>query len=424
MQLLIGSSVVMVGQPSVLAETVLDNRPTIALSASSGQHGQLAESLYNMVLGSLSGLNRFEIVDRPRLDALVVERGKTSHGRELPGSPSKLSLQFDYGIDFVTKNQETYTDTQGKSTVYYTESWQGYLKVVNVATGTIYKHLKIDSSGTATDGFINAHTAARNGFIHRMTEQVKESFKVEAQVIGRTDRVIKMNVGSDSGVRENDVFEVIRYGLPTLDPTSGEVLGVETDTIGKVLVSRTFPRYSEAYIVRGTYKLKVKDQLREAPRQGNVSLAVVGATEVVSVSYSDGKSNATTTLALMPQLVLTLTALLPQSGIEIGPALSVGTLGFGSAANSLIGDAGIMTSYPLVPEMISFYGVGGVGGWGITGSAGSNYLNLFGGLGLRAHVIGGLAAFGEARYRQRGGSAASNYSWGGMSIQSGLSYTF
>ena len=71
-----------------------------------------------------------------------------------------------------------------------------------------------------------------------------------------------VNVGSEAGVKEGDDFTVIRAGEVIKDPDTGEVLGANETTVGRVRITAVMgPRLSKAAPVSGAV-FKVGDVLK------------------------------------------------------------------------------------------------------------------------------------------------------------------
>ena len=80
-----------------------------------------------------------------------------------------------------------------------------------------------------------------------------------AKVVGST---LYVNVGSEAGVKEGDEFTVIRAGDVIKDPDTGEVLGANETTVGRVRITAVMgPRLSKAAPVSGAV-FKVGDVLK------------------------------------------------------------------------------------------------------------------------------------------------------------------
>jgi hypothetical protein len=80
-----------------------------------------------------------------------------------------------------------------------------------------------------------------------------------AKVVGST---LYVNVGSEAGVKEGDEFTVVRPGEVIKDPDTGEVLGANESTVGRVRITAVVgPRLSKAAAVSGTV-YKVGDVLK------------------------------------------------------------------------------------------------------------------------------------------------------------------
>ncbi|HSE63214.1 MAG TPA: CsgG/HfaB family protein [Thermoanaerobaculia bacterium] len=80
-----------------------------------------------------------------------------------------------------------------------------------------------------------------------------------AKAVGST---LYVNVGSEAGVKEGDEFTVIRAGEVIKDPDTGEVLGANESTVGRVRITAVMgPRLSKAAPVSGAV-FKVGDVLK------------------------------------------------------------------------------------------------------------------------------------------------------------------
>jgi curli biogenesis system outer membrane secretion channel CsgG len=111
--------------------------------------------------------------------------------------------------------------------------------VVKLAASLSKKHLSTSGLGGASDA---------SGISGKI-----------ARVDGGT---IYLNVGSEAGVKAGDEFNVVRMGAPIKDPDTGEVLGQNETTVGRVRVDKVMgPRLSTAHRVSGG-EFKAGDALK------------------------------------------------------------------------------------------------------------------------------------------------------------------
>jgi hypothetical protein len=74
---------------------------------------------------------------------------------------------------------------------------------------------------------------------------------------------IYVNVGSEAGIKEGDEYDVYRAGEAIKDPDTGEVLGANESTVGRVRITAVMgPRLSKAAPVSGAV-FKVGDVLKK-----------------------------------------------------------------------------------------------------------------------------------------------------------------
>lgn len=67
----------------------------------------------------------------------------------------------------------------------------------------------------------------------------------EGRVIELLPNGCHINIGTEQGLADGDVLEVVRKGREVVDPVTGEVLGVKDEMIGTMQVSNAYEKFSE-----------------------------------------------------------------------------------------------------------------------------------------------------------------------------------
>lgn len=85
-----------------------------------------------------------------------------------------------------------------------------------------------------------------------MSRKIINNLPLSGYVISRNEKNITLDLGLQSGIKENMRFLVFEEGQPLKHPKTNEILGVEKIESGTVMITKIFPKYSQAIIVDET----------------------------------------------------------------------------------------------------------------------------------------------------------------------------
>ena len=103
------------------------------------------------------------------------------------------------------------------------------------------------ASKAASDFYQHAARNCAAWAANRITDVV---FPIK--VLEKSDGVITINRGEGSAVQVGQVFRIFSVGKELRDPGTGEVLGHDETTVGKVTISELHPKFSKARVLEDT----------------------------------------------------------------------------------------------------------------------------------------------------------------------------
>jgi len=110
--------------------------------------------------------------------------------------------------------------------------------------------------------------------VNDLAGQVATKFIMQGKVVFVKGSLVKIDLGRDSGITKEAVFEVQRKGEEIRDPETGEVLDVDVEKVGEIKVTEVKDRLSSATVIsleKGK-EIKIGDILKE--KESNRKLIV------------------------------------------------------------------------------------------------------------------------------------------------------
>ena len=257
------------------------------------------EAAQDMFVTELVKRGNFRVMERERLEAILEEKNLHLSGDIDPKTAVKLGKMI--GVEYLIAGAVTELGVADRNVNVPTYLFGGRVPSVDVRSQKMDAALDARAFSTSTGEIVWADTASEStsdssvyvagagGGVedHRKLDRLLRPVVTKladslgrakistsglggasdasgvagkiAKVVGST---LYVNVGSEAGVKEGDEFTVIRAGEVIKDPDTGEVLGANESTVGRVRITAVMgPRLSKAASVSGTV-FKVGDVLK------------------------------------------------------------------------------------------------------------------------------------------------------------------
>lgn len=103
----------------------------------------------------------------------------------------------------------------------------------------------------------NLLTGASTEAAHKVLDQMNNLNPLSGTIISISDEMVYFDLGIDDGVKLGDVYTVYKEGKMLIHPVTGEVLGVEEDTIGTIEILEVRPNYAVGKIKKQNLPFKM-----------------------------------------------------------------------------------------------------------------------------------------------------------------------
>lgn len=253
------------------------DKPIVGIGEITSSVGGNSISFQTMLETAISQTNKFELIERSRLDDLLGEQALSAGGlTEGSGQIGGLG-----GVDYLVYGSITKLGKKsdavafggiaagGKSTQMSVD-----IRVVDVSTGSIRisKTVEKEAKGGAAlamQGFaVGGEEADPLGDVQRLTANAvagmiaMEIFPIK--VINVSKGQAYVNYGPPS-VNKGNVFKVVELGEGFMDPDTGEMLGQDETYMGAIEIADAKSKYSigniiEGDIVRGAIAVPVSEK--------------------------------------------------------------------------------------------------------------------------------------------------------------------
>lgn len=250
---------------------------------------------------ALASSDRVILVERPDLDAVLVEQRLATQGIAQRATPTPNRL---LGAQLLIRGSVTEFEESergggltiggvfgGVGTALTPRGQQGRvaidLRVIDTTTGRVVlahraeekvserslglqvtrANLSIGADGFERTALGQATRAAIDSGVREILAKL-DTVPWQAQVIRVGSGALYVNAGTESGLKIGDTLRIYRVTDTIKDLVTDEVLGVEERTLGEVRIESVAPRYATASWA-GTVPLRVGDLLRTAPTVAN-----------------------------------------------------------------------------------------------------------------------------------------------------------
>jgi curli biogenesis system outer membrane secretion channel CsgG len=215
---------------------------------------------------------RFSVIEREKLEMVMKEQGLASSGALDQQTAAKVGkiLGVKYivtgGIDKFDINT-TKGGFRGIGGKYTTAEAEISMRFIDTTTAERVVAISAEDNVKKGGGFFKGASLSREDewgiaseAIEKASEKLVEEFAESKQMAklspggvmgGAEGKIIKVegnkawiNMGSMSGLKVGDSFEVVQVGEPLIDPDTGQVLGTDETTTGEGQVVEVNDRFS------------------------------------------------------------------------------------------------------------------------------------------------------------------------------------
>ena len=233
-------------------------------------------AIEELITSSMFNTNRFDLVERKQIDALLAEQDFGDSGRVTDESAARIgqALGADY-ILFVAVNEWT-PRKSSKGTVGYGKTIAEValsFKVVDTETGRVSfaetvrgransKRLNVPFFGSQNTSPVNyAMSSAINKASYLLATSLKNK-PWRGSVVYVDGDIVTINGGENRGLSPGMKFLAVSRGREMRDPESGQLLGYQEDVIGSIKVTTVQDLMATAVVVEGCNGLKAGDFVR------------------------------------------------------------------------------------------------------------------------------------------------------------------
>jgi len=222
-------------------------------------------NLENEVINGLVQNKNYIVVERGELTKILRELGLQNSG-VVDGSTA-IEIGKMSGSDYTLLGNVVSADISQFNNVLYT----GYkakvkfaMRIVDNKTGVIVvsevvEGTKSEMANASAENLLNG---ASTEAAHKVLNKMNDLNPLSGLVLSVKDDMIYFDLGSDAGVRAGDLYTIYKEGKMLIHPVTGEVLGVEEETIGSIKVTDVKPNYAVGQIknnkcdIKAGYKVK------------------------------------------------------------------------------------------------------------------------------------------------------------------------
>lgn len=246
---------------------------------------RLGRAASDMLVNSLVKTNKFTMIEREKLQAILNEQGLAKSGAVTTQTAAKVGQLL--GIELIitgavsefgrTEKGAGFGGFGGTRTV--TARCAVDARLVDVNSGEIL----MGESATSTETFTNVTvlgfgggvkwdetmaTKTMRGAIETLTAKIAERAEKtktgpwQARIAKVEGSKVWLNAGTNQGIKEGDTFDIISTGEEIKDPTTGQSLGAEEKKVGNIVIIESKDRFSIGQIKTGS-GFKVNDIVRK-----------------------------------------------------------------------------------------------------------------------------------------------------------------
>ena len=247
-----------------LSTSIFANNPVVGIGEITSSVGGNPQSFQTMLETAISQTNKFELMERSRMDDLLGEQALSAGGlTQGSGQIGGLS-----GVDYLVYGSITKLGTKSDAVAIGGLAGGGQkaemsvdIRIVDTSTGSIRISKTVQkqaSSGSAfaMEGFaVGGEEADPLGEVQRLTANAVASLIAmdifPIKVINVSKGQAYVNYGPPS-VDKGMYLQIIELGEGFMDPDTGEMLGQDETYIGAVKITDVKSKFSIGTILEGT----------------------------------------------------------------------------------------------------------------------------------------------------------------------------
>lgn len=215
------------------------------------------------LITALVNTNKFNVVERDRMDAIIKELALGDSGEVLPEKAIKMGqlLLADY---LVLGKVEVIEASQKKARILYSKSkkttFQGHMvvnmEIVDTRNGKIAAAKKVSLQDVHNES-AHGHTTLVT-FIDTLKEKTVQQLVdsivdgiIPTRVIKVSDNKVFLTTGLEDMIKVDTIMNVYNVGDELIDPDTQESLGMEEIQAGCIKIIEIRPKYIVAQIIEG-----------------------------------------------------------------------------------------------------------------------------------------------------------------------------
>ncbi len=356
---------------------VPDNKPTLAILPGGGIYSPHNDILFGKLQTALIQLDRFNMLERSRVQSLVNERDLVRGGYARAQEIGKLLNANKLLVAEMTSDPTAQAIREDKGYRYQSYA-RASIRFIDVATGVAYDAFEVSAEASDSTSREQAQMRAMDNLVSDIVRGVRDRAKLNALITSRDGRRLILDQGRNKGMKSDLFFQAVgRHG----------------EEQGRLRVVEVNDAYSVGEIVRGYYSIKTGASAVEQPYGG--------------MPFGVGYSNRSL-LTRDGQIEGAFNGLdlhFNQSGYGLGWGVELGHVSHRGGINGFGAFVRLEPQLEIVPERFWFYLTLGGGGnlllanipnAGATGTSGS--LNALASVGANVSPFGGLNLFLDGGY--------------------------
>jgi curli biogenesis system outer membrane secretion channel CsgG len=223
----------------------------------------------NVLIGKLSNTGRFQLMERQEVDQVLDEKAfeATAHDadmrdylRELQGADYLIHGEMANFYTVTEKKQVPYLDA---IETYVTGVADGTLRIVDVHQGKV---IAADQVRLRKEVKEEDPTQVMTDLMDRFSTQAVKNIVTRiypVKLLGQSsDGTLYINRGADVGIKQGQIFDLMRPEQALVDSDSGQSFGQAESMIGKVKVTSVEPNRARARLIDAQATPQKGDTLR------------------------------------------------------------------------------------------------------------------------------------------------------------------
>ena len=228
------------------------------------------EDMYQSLVSALVQDGKYEVVERQQLGLVLRELNLHDSGLIRPDTAIEMGqmtgAQYTFIGNIVSAEVIPFKTLLGHG---FKAKLKLNYKIIDNKTGRIVKSEIVHASSTVSDpqGGRRKERVLVARAVEEMAEKVLKRIStldpLEIAIVDIDGDDIYINIGSEGGVRDNDIFLVYNLGKALIDPKSGAILGYRETLVGKVKAKTIYEHYTVCEIKDGKKRITKDCALRK-----------------------------------------------------------------------------------------------------------------------------------------------------------------